>query len=108
MRDFDLAGFTSGLVSIVPRTTQAMLKAGRRKDWATAERLRQLFVPLEDFRETHSFITVLHEAVTLSGVADMGVVLPLLSNLDPAHRGELKRLLDRLIASDRAAAAEAA
>ena len=108
MRDFELAGFTSGLVCIVPRTAQAMLKAGRRKDWAAAERLRQLFVPLEDLREKLSFITVLHEAVTLSGIADMGVMLPLLSNLEPQHHAELKRLVERLVASDRAQAAEAA
>ncbi|MBI1777338.1 MAG: dihydrodipicolinate synthase family protein [Proteobacteria bacterium] len=108
MRDFDLAGFTSGSVCIAPRSARAMLQACRRKDWAAAERLRQFFIPLEDFREKLSFITVLHEAVTLSGIADMGVVLPLLSNLEPQHHFALKKLVTALIASDRAAAAAAA
>ena len=108
MRDFNLAGFTSGSVCLAPKTAQALLKACRRKDWAAAERLRQLFVPLEDFREKLSFITVLHEAVTLSGIADMGAMLPLLSNLDRQHHPELKRLVDALLSAERSADKEAA
>jgi dihydrodipicolinate synthase/N-acetylneuraminate lyase len=108
VRDFGLAGFTSGCVSIAPKSSQAMLRAMQRRDWTAAEQLRQRFVALEDFRESVSFITVLHEAVTLSGIADMGAVLPLLSNLDAKHRSTVQKLVDTLLASERQESARAA
>lgn len=89
LRDFKLASFTSGSVCIAPRISQAMLEALRRGDDRTAEQLRALFLPLEDCRDAYGPVRVLHEAVTLAGIADMGSVLPLLSNLDPAHRDEV-------------------
>jgi hypothetical protein len=33
---------------------------------------------------------VLHEAVTLAGIADMGPILPLMSNLDPDRRDNVR------------------
>lgn len=37
---------------------------------------------VEDVRDEYSPIRVLHTAVTLSGIADMGPILPLLSNIE--------------------------
>jgi dihydrodipicolinate synthase/N-acetylneuraminate lyase len=84
-RRFGVASFTSGLVCIAPRASQAMLAALKRQDYAAAERLRAAFLPLEDCRDALNPIRTLHEAVTLSGIADMGAMLPLLSNLEPQH-----------------------
>jgi dihydrodipicolinate synthase/N-acetylneuraminate lyase len=79
MRDFGVAGFTAGCVCVAPKPSAALLKAVLAKNWAEAERLRALFVGLEDLRNAISPIRVLHEAVSLSGVADMGPILPILS-----------------------------
>ncbi len=48
---------------------------------------RAAFLPLEDCRDAYSPIRVLHDAVTLAGIADMGPMLPMLSNLPEAQRG---------------------
>ncbi len=90
LRDFKLASFTSGSVCIAPRLSQAMLAALQRRDYATAERLRAAFIPLEDCRDSYNPVRVLHEAVTLAGIADMGPVLPLMSNLDPNHFAKVR------------------
>jgi 4-hydroxy-tetrahydrodipicolinate synthase len=82
LRDFKLAGFTSGVVCVAPRISQDMLKATRAGDWASAERLRALCKPLEDLRNAINPVRVLHEAVRLAGIANTGPMLPLLSNLE--------------------------
>jgi dihydrodipicolinate synthase/N-acetylneuraminate lyase len=92
LRDFGLAGFTSGCVCIAPKNAMLLLKAMQRKDWAEAERLRALFMPLEEFRIKLHLIRVLHEALTLSGIADMGPILPMLSNIDAKHHAEIRAL----------------
>jgi len=98
LKGFKLAAFTSGCVCISPKASNAMLAAIRRGDWAEAERIRRIFVAAEDLREKHGFIPVLHDAVTFSGIADMGRMLPLLSNvpepLQPAVRKLAMDLLD--------------
>jgi dihydrodipicolinate synthase/N-acetylneuraminate lyase len=92
LRDFGLAGFTSGCVCIAPKNAMLLLKAMQRKDWADAERLRALFMPLEECRIKLHLIRVLHEALTLSGIADMGPILPMLSNIDARHHPEIRAL----------------
>jgi dihydrodipicolinate synthase/N-acetylneuraminate lyase len=76
-----------------------MLHAIQDKDYAKAESIRQIFQPLEDLRNAHSPILVLHHAVTLSGVANTGPVLPLLAELPanvlPAIEKAAKELLAR-------------
>jgi dihydrodipicolinate synthase/N-acetylneuraminate lyase len=90
LRDFKLASFTSGSVCVAPRISQAILEALQRKDYPTAERLRAVFIPLEDCRDSYNPVRVLHEAVTLAGIAEMGPVLPLMSNLDAVHVGKVR------------------
>ncbi len=85
VRDFGLGGFTSGCVCVAPRLSQAMLAALRREDWAEAERIRAIFKPLEDSRNAINPIRVLHQAVASAGIAETGPLLPLLSNVEPAH-----------------------
>ena len=98
LAEFGLPSFTSGAVCIAPRLSVALLEALRRGDLKTAERLRAAFIPLEDCRDAHNPVRVLHDAVTLSGIADMGPVLPLLSNLEAAHRDKVRDAARLLLA----------
>jgi dihydrodipicolinate synthase/N-acetylneuraminate lyase len=86
LRDFGLNGFTSGSVCVAPRRSTALLGALKAEDYATAERLRERFLPLEGLRDAVNPIRVLHDAVTLAGIADMGPILPLMSNLEAEER----------------------
>jgi dihydrodipicolinate synthase/N-acetylneuraminate lyase len=104
LRDFGLNGFTSGSVCVGPRGSMKILEACKRKDWETAAQIRENYLPLEDARDGLSPIRVLHEAVTLSGIADMGPILPLLSNLDVEHHARAKKAASDLLAADRALA----
>lgn len=89
MRLFGLAGFTSGCVCVAPARSTQILMAAQAGDWATAETVRGLFMPLEDLRDDINVFSVLHDAVTLAGIADMGPILPLLSNLEQADRARV-------------------
>ena len=102
MREFRLPGFTSGSVCIAPRASTRMLQACKQKDWETARDIRARFLPLEDCRDALSPIRVLHEAVTLAGIADMGPILPLLSNLETAHHARVRGAAVELLEADRA------
>jgi dihydrodipicolinate synthase/N-acetylneuraminate lyase len=81
VRDFGCAGYTSGCVCVNPARSADMLRAIAAKDFTEAERLRELFVPLEDLRNAHGPIPVLHHAVELAGIAETGPFLPLLAPL---------------------------
>ena len=102
MRDFGLAGFTSGSVCVGPRGSTRLLAALKAKNWPAAEALRAAYLPLEDLRDTLSPIRVLHEAVTLAGIADMGPILPPLSNIDAKHHVAIRAAAQKLLATDRA------
>jgi len=87
---FGLKCFTSGSVCIAPRISMAFLATVRQRDLVSARVLWEKFVPLEDLRDAHSPIRVLHEAVRLAGIAETGPMSPLLSNItDPAVCAEI-------------------
>ena len=104
LRDFRLQGFTSGSVCVGPRGSAKILEVCKAEDWATAASIRERYLPLEDCRDAYSPIRVLHEAVTLAGIADMGPILPLLSNIEAEHQPEIKKAAADLLAADRALA----
>jgi dihydrodipicolinate synthase/N-acetylneuraminate lyase len=85
LRDFGLQGFTSGSVCVAPNSSMRILALCKDGRWDEAEEERAKFLPLENLRDAHSPIRVLHEAVTLAGIADMGPMLPMLSNIAEAH-----------------------
>lgn len=89
LRDFRLNGFTSGSVCVAPRGSMALLRLLKAEQYEEAERLRADYMALEDCRDEISPIRVLHDAVTLSGIADMGPMLPMLSGLDAAQRNRV-------------------
>jgi dihydrodipicolinate synthase/N-acetylneuraminate lyase len=95
---FGLASFTTGSGCIAPKASMRLLKALKQREVAVAEDLRARFLPLEDLRESISLIRVLHDAVTLSGIADMGPHLPLLSASPTDRWDEIKQAADVLAA----------
>ncbi len=101
LREFGLAAFTSGSVCVGPRGSARILAALHAGDYATAEHLREAYLPLEDLRDELSPIRVLHEAVTLAGIADMGPILPQLTNLPASQHPRLKEVARALLAHDR-------
>lgn len=84
--EMGLAGFTSGSVCIAPHLSTAILKACREGRFADARAIREDFLPLEDLRDTHSPIGVLHEAVRLAAICETGAIGEFLSNLEGAER----------------------
>ena len=102
LRDFGLSGFTSGSVCVGPRGSMALLRAIQSGDIKKAEQLRAAYIPLEDCRDTLNPIRVLHDAVTLAGIADMGPMLPMLSRLEPKHYPQLSAVSKALLAHDNA------
>ncbi|MFX1765142.1 dihydrodipicolinate synthase family protein [Paraburkholderia sp. A1RI-2L] len=80
VRDFGLASWTTGSGCIAARAVTALLEAAKEGRADEAQRLYEAFMPLETLRDDISLIRVLHDAVTLSGIADMGAILPLLSH----------------------------
>ena len=89
---FGLKAFTSGSVCVAPGLSMSLLRAIKRGDMAEAQRLRALFIPLEDQRDAHSPLRVLHDAVRLAGICDTGPMQPYLSNFtrsgDPCRHRE--------------------
>jgi dihydrodipicolinate synthase/N-acetylneuraminate lyase len=97
-RDFGLAAWTTGSGCIAPRAVMALLRAAKAGEHDEFQRIREHFLPLETLRDDISLIRVLHDAVTLSGIANMGPMLPLLSNTPqhalPAIETAVNALLD--------------
>ena len=83
---FKCNGFTSGCVCVAPSLSARMHKAIKSGDLATADKIRQIFLPLEDLRNGINPIRVLHEAVAGAGIAETGHLQPLLSGLTAAER----------------------
>ena len=92
MRQFDLVSFTSGCVCIAPALSMTLLKAVQAGDYEKAEAIRRVFSPLEDLRNGIHPVRVLHDAVSLAGIARMGPLLPLLSNLEADKHAEVKQV----------------
>lgn len=100
-RHFGLRAFTSGSVSVAPNASTALHAALRAGDFEQAAALRALFLELEDLRDTHSPIRVLHEAVEAAGIARTGPLGPYLSNIrDPETLAAIARAARRLADAD--------
>jgi dihydrodipicolinate synthase/N-acetylneuraminate lyase len=101
VRDFGLTSFTSGSICLAPNGTMQMLahiKAGRYEE---AGRIRAAYMPFEDCRDGISPIRVLHDGVSLAGIADMGPMLPMLTGLSGAERAIVEPVAKALFAHDR-------
>lgn len=97
-RAFGLRAFTSGSTCVAPALSNRIREALLAQDDATAAETRELFIPLEDARDAHSPIRILHAAVELAGITTTGPIGDFLSVIDdpkvlePLRRtaGELK------------------
>lgn len=101
LREFGLVGYTSGCVCVAPRLSMNMLRAIKAGDFATAEGIQAIFRPLEDLRNSINPIRVLHTAVGLAGIAEMGPILPLLSEVSEAHRPAIQDAATKLLEQER-------
>ena len=106
LRDFGLKGFTSGSVCVAPRGSTKILALLKAKRWEDAEKIRAAYIALEDQRDARGPIRVLHDAVSLAGIADMGPMLPMISNLDAGERAAVQAAATALLAYDRKLASE--
>lgn len=102
LRDYGLAGFTSGLVCIAPALSMALYEALKAGRFDEAEQRLEAFRPLERIRDVHSPIRVLHEAIRLAGIADTGPLLPLLANLEDEHWPAVRDAASALLAAEHA------
>jgi dihydrodipicolinate synthase/N-acetylneuraminate lyase len=101
LRDFGLAGFTSGCVCVAPRLSMQVLGALKRRDYGEADRLRGIFRPLEDLRNRINPVRVLHAAVERAGIAVTGPILPLLSPAPEAELPVIEAAARELLATER-------
>jgi dihydrodipicolinate synthase/N-acetylneuraminate lyase len=106
VRDFGLRCFTSGSVCVAPNGSTRILALLKAQRYDAAEKIRANYIPLEDQRDARGPIRVLHDAVTLAGIADMGPILPMVSNLDANERGAVQQAAAALLAYDRKLATE--
>jgi len=106
---FGLQAFTSGSVCVAPGLSMSLLRALKRGDLAEAKRVRELFIPLEDERDAHSPLRVLHDAVRLAGICDSGPMQPYLTGFnDPKILAGIEKAAKELLAAERNATARAA
>ncbi len=103
LRDFGCVGFTAGCVCVAPTLSTRMMQAIHAGDFDQAESLRAQFLPLEDLRNAHSPILVLHHAVALADIAETGPVLPLLTGLPDSLLPPIEAAAEALLALEQAA-----
>ncbi len=100
LRDFGLQGFTSGSVCIAPRGSSKLLALIKAGQYDEADKIRAAYAEMEACRDSLSPIRTLHEAVTLAGIADMGPMLPMLSNIGAEHHARVGAAAKALLAFD--------
>ncbi len=101
VRDFGLTSFTSGSICLAPNGTMKMLAMIKAKRYDEAEKIRAAYIPFEDCRDGISPIRVLHDGVSLAGIAEMGPMLPMLTGLSAAERTRVEPVAKALMAYDR-------
>lgn len=87
-----VATFTSGAVCIAPAAAMALLTGLR----AGAEVDIEPFLDFERVRAKLGGIQVLHSAITASGIADMGPMMPMVSVVKERNMPEVRRVLEEL------------
>ncbi|WP_265502818.1 dihydrodipicolinate synthase family protein [Paracoccus beibuensis] len=101
MLDDGLAGYTAGCVCIAPSMSMALLDALKRGDRTAAERLLQPMRALEDLRGSINEIRVLHDAIGLSGLAQMGPIMPPMTPVAEADRDRVTAAARDLLTAEK-------
>jgi dihydrodipicolinate synthase/N-acetylneuraminate lyase len=99
LRDFGVAGFTSGCVCVAPDRSMQMMRAIHAGDYETAEAIREWFRPLEDLRNEIHPIRVLHHALAAAEIAQTGPMLPMLSDLPPEAMDRIKTAVTTMMST---------
>jgi 4-hydroxy-tetrahydrodipicolinate synthase len=102
VRDFHLAGFTTGSGVLAPRLCRDLLDACCARNWESAERIRSFFLPLEDLRDAWGPPRVLHYAVAAAGIAETGPILPYVSPLSEQQLRQVTPVASNLYTQNRA------
>ena len=97
-RDFGVKAYTSGCVCVAPAPSQKMLRAMQSGDFETAEAIRASYEGLENLRNAHGPIPVLHTAVELADIANTGPLLPLLAQLPESLKAPIEAAAKGLLA----------
>jgi dihydrodipicolinate synthase/N-acetylneuraminate lyase len=100
LRDWKLPGFTTGSGCIAPHLSQQIFELCGRGDFDQAEKLRAIFLPLEDFRDASGPARVLHAAVDQAGIAETGGIPPFVSGLDEEQLEKLSPVAIDLFAEN--------
>ena len=100
LRDFGITSFTSGSVCVAPAGTMKLLELLKAKRYDEAEKVRALYIPFEDCRDGIAPIRVLHDGVTLAGIADMGPMLPMITGLTDAEKARVLPVAKALAAAN--------
>jgi dihydrodipicolinate synthase/N-acetylneuraminate lyase len=98
LRQWGLPGFTTGSGCLAPALSAAILSACQTRDYAEAERIRSLFIGLEDLRDAWGPARVLHHSLELAGIARTGPIPPFVSELSSEQQGHLKPVALELLA----------
>jgi len=97
LRNFGLAGFTTGSGVIAPKLCRALLNACTEKNYDLAEKARAAFLPLEDLRDQMGPPRVIHTAVALAGIAETGAIPPFVSELSEVQKDRLRPVAKELL-----------
>jgi dihydrodipicolinate synthase/N-acetylneuraminate lyase len=100
-----LTTYTSGAVCIAPAAAMRLLNLYRGARRSEADAAIQPFLAFEQLRARLGGIQVLHDAVTASGIADMGPLMPMVSNIQSRFMEEVRASATTLVAAEAAARA---
>ncbi|MBL8524671.1 MAG: dihydrodipicolinate synthase family protein [Betaproteobacteria bacterium] len=100
LRDFGITSFTSGSVCLAPAGSMKLLELLKAGKYDEAEKVRATYIPFEDCRDGISPIRVLHDGVTLAGIADMGPMLPMITGLTDAEKAQVLPVAKALAAAN--------
>jgi dihydrodipicolinate synthase/N-acetylneuraminate lyase len=100
MRRFGVPGFTTGSGCLAPCLSCELHAACVGRDYARAEELRALFLPVEDTRDAWGPARVLHAALDLAGIVKSGPIPPFVTALGEARREELRPAACELLARE--------
>jgi dihydrodipicolinate synthase/N-acetylneuraminate lyase len=96
MRDWQLPGFTTGSGCVIPGLSQKLYEACSDGDFESALKIRSNFMGLEDLRDSWGPARVLHHAVELAGIAEVGPIPPYLSSLADEQIRKLQQVVDEV------------
>lgn len=100
MEKFNVTAFTSGCVCIAPALSMHMLKLIQSGDLEAASEVREIFKPLEDLRNGINPVRVLHAAVSGSGIAETGPLLPMMSPVSASQSAEITEVAKVLLEAE--------